>query len=417
VTNDTPVFRAAPVTGFLPAHRRPSWSATIALLCLASAVAVSVIYLPQAMLTELALNLGVPTAAASVVASAVQIGYAVGMFFLIPLADSVHPRRQITIESVLLVIALLLAAAMPEIVGVILSFFVVGLVANIGQIILPTANKLAPVGKAGATTGALVGTILIGIFGGRLIASVLVDVVGWRWVVVLFAVLVLATIPLSRWVLNVPVPLGSSQVRYGALLLATIRRVRTSPILVQSTAIQFFVFASFNSFWTVMVLHLTGPAYGWSVAGAGLFGLVGLAAGLATPYLARSIDRFGPVAVAGVLLGVMMVASLAVAIDSDRIVLFGFTMFVATLANQLIQSANQTRALAANRDAAAQANTLFMVGMFAGGSTGVLLGPVMFGIGGMPAVALEVSVLLAIALLIWVGSAVAHRRSSLAKVS
>lgn len=365
------------------------------------------------MLTEMAVELGVPNAAASIVASAVQIGYAVGMFFLIPLADSIHPRRQITIESVLLVAALLLSAVMPEIIGVVLSFFIVGLVANIGQIILPTANKLAPAGKTGATTGALVGTILIGIFGGRLLASVLVDVVGWRWVVVLFAVLVLATIPLSRWVLNVPVPLSSTHVRYGALLLATIRRVKTSPILVQSTAIQFFVFASFNSLWTVMVLHLTGPVYGWSVAGAGFFGLVGLAAGLVTPLLARLIDRFGPVAVAGVLLGVMLVASLAVAIDSDQIVLFGITMFVATLSNQLIQSANQTRALAANRDGAAQANTLFMVGMFAGGSTGVLLGPIMFGIGGMPAVALEVAVLLAFALLIWTGSAVSHRRRGL----
>jgi len=91
------------------------------------------------------------------------------------------------------------------------GFFAVGFVANIAQLIIPAAGRLAPAGRRGAATGALVGAVGVGIFGGRILASLLVGALGWRWVVVLFAVLVLATVPFARRALPAELALASAR--------------------------------------------------------------------------------------------------------------------------------------------------------------------------------------------------------------
>ncbi|RFA12264.1 MFS transporter [Subtercola boreus] len=383
----------------LPAHRR--WSVQLFVLATVAAVAVSAIYLPQSMLTNIARDLGVTPGVASFTATAVQVGYAVGIFLLVPLSDRIQPRRQITVQLVLLAVALVATSVLPDIAGVIIGFFVVGVVANIAQLTIPAANRLAPAGRSGATTTALVGALLVGIFGGRIVASLLVDALGWRLVTVIFGGLMLLLIPLLRRALRTDVELSGIGTSYGALLASTLRLVSKSPPLVYSALTNFFSFAMFNSFWTVMVLHLTGPLYGWTVAQAGLFGLVGLAAGAATPFAGRFVDRFGALKVAGVTLVIALVGVITVVVDSSQGILFGFSMFVLTLGNQAAQSANQNRALQSNPQSPAQANTMFMVAVFLGGSLGALLGPIAFGLGGMTLVAVQAIVLLGLALGVW----------------
>ena len=80
------------------------------------------------------------------------------------------------------------------------------------------------------------------------------------------------------------------------------------------------------------------------------------------------------------------------------------TLFVLTWANQTIQSATQSRVLASSRRGAAQANTVFMVGVFLGGSTGAFLGPIAYSAGGMAQVAVQAVIFVALAGLVWVVS-------------
>jgi predicted MFS family arabinose efflux permease len=390
-----------------------SWNTRLAVLSIAAAVAVSVIYLPQSLLTRIADDLGVEPGVASIVATAVQVGYAVGIFFLVPLADRIQPRRQLTVQVSILAAALLVSAVLPDIASVAVGFLIVGLVANIAQLVIPTAGALAPEHKKGTTTSALVGALLIGIFGGRVLSSVLVGIVGWRWVVAIFAVLVILTLPFLRRALAGDIVLSGAGTSYGALLRSTLAQARTNRILVNSSAIQFFVFATFNSVWTVVVLHLTAAPFSWSVLQAGLFGLVGLAAGIATPFSGRLIDRIGATKATGMFFAVLLVATAAIVVDSGTVWLFGLTVFVLTWANQSIQSANQTRVLTTARSGAAQANTLFMVGVFLGGSAGAFLGPIAYAAGGMPRVAVQAVVFVLIAIVIWaLPQAVVRRRAA-----
>ena len=391
-----------------------AWTPRLLALAVAAAVAVAVIYIPQSLLTDVAADLGVSPGAAGLVATAVQAGYALGILLLVPLADRVHPRRQITVQSVLLAAALALSATLPTVAAVAAGFAVVGLVANIAQVIIPAAGRLAPPARRGTTTATIVGSLSVGIFGGRILASLVVESVGWRWVAVGFAALVLATVPFTRWALRdaaVPAEAGTG---YPRLLLDTLALVRRSPQLAQSALLQFFVFATFNSAWTVMVLHLTAEPYGWSVRAAGLFGLVGLAAGLTTPLSGRLVDRFGTLPVAGAALAVMLVAMAAVVVDADRLVPFALSMFAATAAGQLHQSAHQSRVLALEPERAAQANTVFMFFVFLGGSAGAFLGPAAYAAGGMARVGLVCCGLLVVALAAWAVVSLRARRAAAA---
>ncbi|MEY2517820.1 MAG: hypothetical protein QOJ89_5184 [bacterium] len=388
-----------------------SWTSRLLVFSITAAIAVSVIYLPQSMLTDMATNLGVAPGIASIVATTVQVGYALGILLLVPLADRTHPRKQITVQSLILAAALVASAVLPEVVSVAVGFLVVGLVANIAQVLIPAATRMAPPSRRGGTTSTLVGVLLIGIFGGRILSSLLVQAIGWRWVIILFAAMVLAILPFLRRALDAELSVDGAPTGYGRLLLSTVGLLRRSPALLQAAFVQFFVFAIFNATWTVMVLYLTGPRFGWSILAAGLFGVVGLVAGIVTPLTGRLVDRIGSLAVSGIFIALLLVSTFAMIVDSSNIVLFALTTFLATWANQSILSANQTRVLAANPGRSAQANTLFMFFVFLGGSVGAFLGPLAYTAGGMPGVALLGAGFVVVAALGWVATGLLARRS------
>ena len=81
------------------ASRERTWTIRLLILAASASIAVSIIYLPQALLTAMAASFGISPLVTGAVATTVQIGYAIGIFLFVPLADRVHPRRHITIQS------------------------------------------------------------------------------------------------------------------------------------------------------------------------------------------------------------------------------------------------------------------------------------------------------------------------------
>lgn len=353
-------------------------------MCIVAAVAVSAAYLPQPLLTELASSLGVSTTVVGALATAVQGGYALGIFLLVPLADKVQPRLQVTIQAVTMAALLIVTSLVPTFWAVAISFFAVGLVANIAQLIIPTASRLSPPSRRGSTASALVGSLVIGIFGGRVLAGLLGESLGWRGSVLVFGGLAALAAVISYWTLPSHLVLNGRP-SYAQLLRGTVRLVIANRTLRWVAAAQAFAFAAFNALWTVVVVHLTAQPFGWSVTEASLFGLIGLLAGAVTPFAGRFIDRFGPVPVAVILAVALLISAATVIFDGRNAALFGMSMFLVTLTNQSMQSANQFRAMGAAPEQSAQANTAFMSLVFTGGALGALVGSSIYGVAGMPA--------------------------------
>ena len=390
------------------AHRAPvPWPLALAVLAVTVAIAVAVVYLPQPLLTDLATSLGVSSSQAGLVATAVQVGYAMGIFLLVPLADRVQPRRQVPLELLLLSAALASAAMLSGLAAVATGFLAVGLVANVPQLLIAVAGRFTPADRRHTTTIVLVSALTVGIFGGRVVGGVLDAALGWRGVLLVFAAAVLLVAPAVRAVLPTHVEPVHGHTD-GRMLAGTVRRLRTSRPLLEAAAQQFLAFAVFNSIWTAVVLHLTGPLFGWSVRQAALFGLVGVAAALLPLVTGRQTARWPAARVGGVAVAVLAAATASLLLDARVVWLFGLSMAAITWATLVLQFTNQHSAMAANPDGAAQANTVFMVCVFLGGSVGAVAGPVAFARGGMTDVALFA--LGAAVLLVAVSTAVSSSR-------
>ena len=101
----------------LPGHRlrtggdspRRMTGAMTLLFAVAGGAAVGNLYWAQPLLEEIAASLGVPAAVAGLLVTVTQIGYAVGIFLLVPLGDLLNRRR--LIPAVLAASGLALAGA------------------------------------------------------------------------------------------------------------------------------------------------------------------------------------------------------------------------------------------------------------------------------------------------------------------
>lgn len=85
--------------------------ALVLVLALASGVAVANVYFPQAITPLIADGLHIPLEAATLVATAAQLGYAAGIFLFVPLGDRLRHRPLVICLLALTGIGLLAAGA------------------------------------------------------------------------------------------------------------------------------------------------------------------------------------------------------------------------------------------------------------------------------------------------------------------
>jgi predicted MFS family arabinose efflux permease len=380
------------------------------LFAVASGVAVSTVYLPQPLLRLIADDLHVGVGRAGTLATAVQFGYAFGILLLVPLGDRLRPRRLVTVLLSAVALLLVVASAAGSVAILAPVLVAAGLTAVVPQLLIPLAGRLSAPRHAGRVVGILATGLVCGIFGSRVIASLVGQALGWRSVLILFAIFAVFTAAaLFRELPDERPPSASGG--YGALLAGLPRLVRRHPALRQAAWTQFFTFAAFNATWTVLTLQLTGE-FGWSTAQAGLFGLVGLAAGLLTPLAGTQVDRRGPLPVLGACLALMVLAVVLVAAGGSTAAGLAAAMFVITVGTQCAQVVHQTRIFAAAPGARSSINTVYMFATFLGGAAGAQIGTTAFTAHGLSTVAWADAVLVLLALLGFAASVVFTRRHS-----
>jgi len=358
-----------------------SFGLTLAMAA-ASGIAVANIYYNQPMLGVIERDLGTP-ALTGMIPTATQLGYAVGLFVLVPLGDLTDRRRLIAWQFVLLAAALVLVALAPSAALMIVASLALGACATVAQQVVPFAAALAEPARRGKVIGLVMAGLLCGILLSRTVAGFVASHTGWREMFWLAAPFALAAAALMAWLLPRNHPYLT--IGYGAALASLLALWRGQPSLRRATLVQAAMFGSFSVFWTVLALHLQEPRFGLGPGAAGLFGLVGVVGILAAPIAGRIADRSGP----GPVIAVGAVLSLA------SWALFGLWDTVAGLVLGVIaldfglQSAlisNQHIVYALVPDARSRINTVFMTGMFIGGAVGSAGASFAWAHGGWPAV-------------------------------
>jgi len=348
---------AAPMSGTL-----------VALFSLCAGVLVANLYYAQPIIELIAPAVGLSAQSASVIVSLTQIGYAIGLFFLVPLADLLENRRLLMVSGVAAA-ASLVGAALSSQPGVfLLVSLLLGLSSVSVQILIPLAAHLAPEALRGRTVGTIMGGLLSGILLSRPLSSMAAQWFGWRAVFFIAAAMTLATVVIIAMTLPRRVP--QHRASYASLLASLWHLFTRFAVLRQRALLQGLLFAAFSLFWTAAPLELAAR-YGLSQSQIGLFALVGALGAVAAPIAGRLADA-GHTRVAS--FAAMIVAALAFlpGLIHGHAGLYGLALtgIVLDFAVQMNMVLGQRAVYALDAHSRARLNALYMTAIFAGGAAG-----------------------------------------------
>lgn len=360
----------------------------------ASGIAVANIYYNQPMLGIIESEFQ-HQPITGLIPTATQLGYALGLFLLLPLGDLVHRRRLIVGQFIILAAALAFAAIAPSAWMLIAASLIVGASSTVAQQIVPFAASLASPEKRGATIGTVMAGVLSGILFSRTLSGFVGEHAGWRemfWIGV-----PLALIAAAMMFVTLPDHRSTSRMQYHTAIRSLAHLWKSQPALRVATFVQAALFASFTTFWTILALYLQSPHFDLGADVAGLFGIVGAVGVFAAPLAGRIADKRGPHFV--VWLGALMtlIAWIVFGVWSSMAALI-IGVIILDFGIQSALVSNQHIIYALDPEARSRLNTIFMTGMFLGGATGSAVATVAWGYGAWSAVSLLGALLAVVAL-------------------
>ena len=154
----------------------------IVLLSVTSAVTVANLYYAQPLLEELTRFFRVSPAVIGAGAMLIQVGYALGLFSLVPLGD-IRERRSLIMTMLFCAMTVLVALSFaPNIWWFLVCSLLLGLTSIVPMLIVPLAAHLANASARGQVIGTVMGGLLVGILLSRTFAGTVGSMWGWQTV-------------------------------------------------------------------------------------------------------------------------------------------------------------------------------------------------------------------------------------------
>ncbi|AYD39070.1 MFS transporter [Clostridium fermenticellae] len=344
----------------------------ILLMAIACGVCVANLYYVQPLESQIVHTFNISQNLGGLAATVTQVGYALGLLFLVPLGDMSERKSLILRMLGLIIIFLIFTSFSPNYPLMLISMFIVGLTTIVPQIILPYAAHLAPVGEQGKIIGYIMSGLLIGILLSRTFSGILGSIFNWRIVYILAALLIaILFVFISKFF---PKEEPTEKIFYTKILKSIPELVKNQPTLRESALNGFFLFGSFSIFWTSLIFLLETPIYNMGTKQAGLFGLLGIAGILIAPLVGKICDKKSPKFAVGIATVLSTVAYICFFIFGYNLYGLILGVIILDLGTQCGQVSNQARVQNLGDKTRSRNNTIFMFSYFVGGASGSFLG-------------------------------------------
>ncbi|GAB3816469.1 MFS transporter [Pontibacter rugosus] len=340
-------------------------------MTIASGMVVANIYYNQPLLAEIARTFQVPEADAGNIAMLTQVGYAIGLLFIIPLGDMLRRKRLIMVDFVLIILSLLLAALAPNMYTLMAASLLIGATSVVPQLFVPMAAHLAKPEARGKAVGTVMSGLLIGILCSRTLSGFVGAFLGWRAMFMIAAGLMVVL-----WVaiyFMLPEVHPDFKGNYRKLMKSLVHLVKTEPKLRVAAARGALSFACFGGFWTTLVFLLEEPPFNQGSDVAGAFGLIGAGGAVMASVMGRLSDKFDTKYILVATIAMIILAYVVFGMFSDSILGLVVGVILLDLGLQASHIANQTLVFSLNPQARNRLNTVYMFTYFIGGAIGTFL--------------------------------------------
>lgn len=378
----------------------PSLTLLFSVTC---ALAVANVYFAQPLLDSMAQSLGVASSMIGIVVTATQVGYALGLLFIVPLGDLLNHKGLILTQVLLSAIALAGVGAAQQWLALLGAMVIVGLLAVMVQVLVAYAAVLAAPSQRGQAVGTVTSGIVLGILLARFTSGLIADLAGWRAVYFVSSGLMLALAAVFWKVLPATVS-PRNRNTYPALIRSMFRLFMTEPVLRIRGLLALLIFAAFSVLWTSMVLPLSAPPLSLSHTAIGLFGLAGVAGALAARRAGRWADQGLGQRVTGIALVILTLSWLPIAFAQTSLIALVCAVVLLDFAVQAVHVTNHSLIFAARPDAQSRMVGAYMCFYSVGSALGAAAATQVYAQWGWTAVSLLGASISATALVLWLST-------------
>lgn len=369
------------------------------LMAIATGLVVASNYYAQPLLDTIAQQFNLTTNTAGFIVTAAQLGYAVGLLFLVPLGDLFERKNLILTMTFLSALGLLITALSNNVWQILLGTALTGLFSVVAQVLIPLAASIAKPHKRGKAVGIIMSGLLLGILLARTISGAVAMIGGWRAIYyVAFALLILLMIIMA---IKLPRYHQKANLNYFQLLGSIGRLFFGTPILAVRASLGALSFANFGLLWTAMAFLLASPPFNYSEGTIGLFGLVGAAGALMASQAGHLVDKGKGKLITTIGLILLILSWIPIGLAKHSLLAFIIGILVLDLAVQAVHVTNQSTLYRILPEARNRLTAGYMTSYFIGGALGSLLSGYAYEHAGWEGVAISGLALTAISLVIW----------------
>ncbi|WNP35604.1 MFS transporter [Enterobacter kobei] len=373
--------------------------ALIVLMSVATGLAVASNYYAQPLLDTIARAFSLTPNQAGFIVTAAQLGYAVGLMFLVPLGDMFERRTLIVLMTLLSTCGLLITATSHSAGMMIFGTALTGLFSVVAQILVPLAATLASPEKRGKVVGTIMSGLLLGILLARTVSGLLAGLGGWRTVYWVASALMLV-MALALW-RGLPKVKQDNHLNYFQLLGSIFSLFTRDSLLRTRAVLGCLTFANFSILWTSMAFLLASPPFNYSEGVIGLFGLAGAAGALGARPAGGMADKGKAHITTTTGLLLLLLSWVAIWFGHSSAIALIIGILVLDLTVQGVHITNQTVIYLVKPDARNRLTAGYMTSYFIGGAAGSLISAAAWQHAGWAGVCVAGSVMALLNLLVW----------------
>ena len=332
---------------------------------------VANLYYNQALLELISQGVGITQAEANLITVVTQVGYALGLLFIVPMADMV-PVRRITSLAMSVAAASALSIAYANNVWVIWgTSLTLGLSSIMPQLYIPMATLYSRPENKSRNMGYVASGLLTGILSARVISGYIGEWLGWRAMFIIVAVFMLLGLVVTLMMMPRMQPLFQGTYRQ---LMQSVGSIFVSHPRIRLYSLRPALgFGSVLSVWSCLAFHLAEPPFEAGSGMVGMLALCGVIGAVAASGVGKYVPKVGVLCMSVIGASCQLSAWIAAYFFGDSYGGIIAAIILADIGAQCQQISNQSGCLQQLPEATNRVNTIFMTTLFIGGSLGTLL--------------------------------------------